>query len=85
MNVLALTIFVSSILAVFFIVMWVLQAIDRRNFNDRDALLPLEMDAPEPTTTGGSKQACGVRLGARRPEGAHQVCRLAVEQRQSDG
>jgi hypothetical protein len=47
LNVLALTIFVSSILAVFFTVMWVLQAMDRRNFNERDALLPLQPDAPQ--------------------------------------
>jgi hypothetical protein len=50
-NVLALTIFVSFFLGVMFAVLWLLQAVDARNFSARDALMPLESDAPEPGST----------------------------------
>ena len=53
MNVLALTIFVGLLLAGFFTILWIASAFDARQFNERDALLPLEPDAsptrnPEP-------------------------------------
>ena len=48
MNVLALTIFVGLLLAGFFIVLWVASALDHRQFNERDALLPLDADITPP-------------------------------------
>jgi hypothetical protein len=50
-NVLALTIFVSFVLGAMFAVLCLLQAVDARNFSARDALMPLERDAPEPAST----------------------------------
>jgi len=44
MNVLALTIFVGLLLVIFFVVLWIAAACDPRSFNERDALLPLESD-----------------------------------------
>jgi len=49
-NVLALTIFVSFLLGAMFALLWLVQAIDSRNFSERDALLPLEADASESPT-----------------------------------
>ena len=53
MNVLALTIFVGLLLVTFFTILWIASACDPRQFNERDALLPLERDSspnrkPEP-------------------------------------
>ena len=45
MNVLALTIFVGLLLVGFFVILWIASACDPRSFNERDALLPLEHDA----------------------------------------
>ena len=45
MNVLALTIFVGLLLAGFFAILWIASACDPRQFNERDALLPLEHDS----------------------------------------
>ena len=45
MNVLALTIFVGLLLAGFFAILWIASTFDARQFNERDALLPLENDA----------------------------------------
>ena len=45
MNVLALTIFVGLLLVGFFAILWFTSACDPRQFNDADALLPLESDA----------------------------------------
>ena len=45
MNVLALTIFVGLLLVGFFVILWIAAACDPRSFNERDALLPLEHDA----------------------------------------
>lgn len=44
MNVLALTIFVGLVLVGFFVALWIAAAFDPRQFNERDALLPLESD-----------------------------------------
>ena len=46
MNVLALTIFVSSILAAMFALLWITAACTPHSFSDRDSLLPLDDDAP---------------------------------------
>jgi len=48
MDVLALTIFVGLLLVTFFVILWVASVADSRQFNERDALLPLEPDAPCP-------------------------------------
>jgi hypothetical protein len=45
MNVIALTVFVGLLLVTFFVVLWVVSALDPRQFNERDALLPLETDS----------------------------------------
>lgn len=45
MNVLALTIFVGLLLVGFFSILWIASALDPRQFNERDALLPLERDS----------------------------------------
>jgi hypothetical protein len=50
MNVLAITIFVGLLLAGSFVILWIASACDSRSFNERDALLPLEADAAEPTS-----------------------------------
>lgn len=50
MNVIALTVFVGLLLVGFFAVLWIAASCDPRSFNERDALLPLENDAP-PTPT----------------------------------
>jgi hypothetical protein len=47
MNVIALTVFVGLVLVLFFVVLWIVAALDRRQFNERDALLPLEPDSPK--------------------------------------
>ncbi len=47
MNVLALTIFVGLLLVGSFVILWIAAACDPRSFNERDALMPLEADAPE--------------------------------------
>ena len=44
MNVIALTVFVGLILVGFFVILWIASACDPRQFNERDALLPLECD-----------------------------------------
>jgi hypothetical protein len=44
MKVLALTIFVGLILVGFFVLLWIAAACDPRQFNERDALLPLDDD-----------------------------------------
>lgn len=49
MNVIALTVFVGLLLAGSFVILWIASACDPRSFNERDALMPLEPDAPEPT------------------------------------
>jgi hypothetical protein len=46
MNVLALTIFVSVILAAMFALLWIIAASAPHAFSERDALLPLDDDAP---------------------------------------
>lgn len=46
MNVIALTIFVGLLLVVFFGLVWFAAACDSRNFNERNALLPLDPDSP---------------------------------------
>jgi hypothetical protein len=51
MKVLALTIFVGLILVGFFVMLWIASAADSRQFNERDALLPLEPDSPTPPKT----------------------------------
>lgn len=56
MNVLALTIFVGLLLVGSFVILWIAAACDSRNFNDRDALLPLEPDAPEASLLPKSNQ-----------------------------
>jgi hypothetical protein len=56
MNVLALTIFVGLLLAGSFVLLWIAAACDPRNFNERDALLPLEPDAPEASSLQKSDQ-----------------------------
>jgi hypothetical protein len=48
MDVLALTIFVGLLLVTFFVILWIASVADSRQFNERDALLPLEPDAPFP-------------------------------------
>jgi hypothetical protein len=45
-NVLALTIFVSVILAGMFTLLWLVAVCSPQAFSDREALLPLEDDAP---------------------------------------
>jgi hypothetical protein len=44
MTVIALTVFVGLLLVGFFILLWIAAACDPRQFNERDALLPLEPD-----------------------------------------
>jgi hypothetical protein len=51
MNVLALTIFVGLLLVGFFVVLWIASACDPRSFNERDALLPLESDANDSSSS----------------------------------
>ncbi len=46
MIVIALTIFVGLLLVLFFAVLWLGASMDDRQFNERDALLPLEADSP---------------------------------------
>lgn len=46
MNVLALTIFVGSILVLLFTLLWFLQAICPHSLSEREALLPLDEDSP---------------------------------------
>jgi hypothetical protein len=55
MNVLALTIFVGLLLAGSFVILWIASACDSRSFNERDALMPLEADAAEPTSLPNTK------------------------------
>ena len=50
MNVLALTIFVGLLLVGFFVILWIASACDTRQFNERDALLPLERDTNTPSS-----------------------------------
>ena len=50
MNVLALTIFVGLLLVAFFAILWIASACDSRQFNERDALLPLERDDSKPSS-----------------------------------
>lgn len=57
MNVLALTIFVSFILGAMFALLWLAQAMDARNFSERDALRPLDPDAPERPVTDLKKHS----------------------------
>ena len=45
MTVIALTVFVGLLLVVFFVILWIASACDPRQFNERDALLPLECDS----------------------------------------
>ena len=45
MTVIALTVFVGLLLVGFFVILWIAAACDPRQFNERDALLPLEPDA----------------------------------------
>jgi hypothetical protein len=44
MTVIALTVFVGLLLVGFFVILWIVAACDSRQFNERDALLPLEPD-----------------------------------------
>ena len=44
MTVIALTVFVGMLLVGFFVILWIVAACDSRQFNERDALLPLEPD-----------------------------------------
>ena len=46
MNVIALTVFVGLLLVGFFVILWIAAVCDRRQFSERDALLPLEPDSP---------------------------------------
>jgi len=48
MNALALTIFVGLLLVGCFTILWIASISDPRQFNERDALLPLEHDALPP-------------------------------------
>ncbi len=48
MNVIALTVFVGLLLAGSFALLWIAAAFDSRQFNERDALLPLERDSVPP-------------------------------------
>ncbi len=48
MDVIALTIFVGLLLVGFFVILWIAAACDPRQFNERDALLPLEPDTNDP-------------------------------------
>jgi hypothetical protein len=48
MTVIALTVFVGLLLVGFFVILWIAAACDPRQFNERDALLPLEPDAATP-------------------------------------
>lgn len=48
MNALALTIFVGLLLVGCFSILWIASSADPRQFNERDALLPLEHDALPP-------------------------------------
>lgn len=50
MNVLALTIFVGFVLVTLFVLLWLIHACHRHSFTDREALLPLEEDAPAPNS-----------------------------------
>lgn len=52
MNVLALTIFVTTALVCFFLFLFVVTVIEGKG-SARDALLPLEDDKPEPAKEGG--------------------------------
>ena len=45
MNVLALTVFVGALLVGSFVILWIAAVCDRRQFSERDALLPLESDS----------------------------------------
>jgi len=45
MTVIALTVFVGLLLVGFFVILWIVAACDSRQFNERDALLPLEPEA----------------------------------------
>jgi hypothetical protein len=56
MNVLALTIFVGVLLAGCFVMLWIVSACDNRQFSERDALLPLEDDAPTPSLSSSRKK-----------------------------
>jgi|GEM_PF-1784691 len=47
MNVIALTVFVSILLVSVFLLLWILAVCGRHEFNERDALLPLQDDAGE--------------------------------------
>ena len=51
MTVIALTVFVGLLLVGFFVILWIAAACDSRQFNERDALLPLEPDAIEPSSS----------------------------------
>ena len=48
MTVIALTVFVGLLLVGFFVTLWIVAACDPRQFNERDALLPLERDTNDP-------------------------------------
>ena len=48
MDVIALTVFVGLLLVGFFVTLWIVAACDPRQFNERDALLPLEPDTNDP-------------------------------------
>jgi hypothetical protein len=52
MKVLALTIFVGLLLVGFFVFHWLAASCDPRQFNERDALLPLEDDDGTPRSRG---------------------------------
>ena len=51
MDVIALTIFVGLLLVVFFVILWIASACDPRQFSERDALLPLEPDANDSSSS----------------------------------
>jgi hypothetical protein len=46
-NVIALTVFVSILLASVFLLLWIVAVCTRHEFSERDALLPLQDDAKE--------------------------------------
>lgn len=46
MTVIILTVFVGLLLVTLFVVLWLATSCDPRQFNERDALLPLDQDSP---------------------------------------
>jgi hypothetical protein len=49
MTVIILTVFVGLVLVTFFVILWIATSCDPRQFNERDALLPLDQDSPPAT------------------------------------